>query len=82
MPSFNLNNVGFLSVAAMTNVWGRDLSHFGQQVQTEGIADGKASIGNIFTEKVVDGKEVFTVPHIVWSDMTGQQCLQNPIFFG
>ena len=24
--------------------------------------------------------EVFTVPHVVQSDTTGQQCLQNPIF--
>ena len=52
ISTFNLNDVGFSSVAAMTNFWGRDLSHFGQQVQTEGVMDGKASIGNIFTEKV------------------------------
>jgi hypothetical protein len=26
--------------------------------------------------------KVFTVPYVVWSDTTRQQCLQNPIFFG
>ena len=56
ISTFNFNNVGFSSVAAMTNLWGRDLSHFGQQVQTERIADGKASIGNIFERKVMDGR--------------------------
>ena len=56
ISTFNLNSVGFPSVAALTNLWGRDLSHFRQQVQTEGVMDGKASIGDVFAEKIADGR--------------------------
>ena len=55
ISTFNFNNVGFSSVAVMTNFWGKDLSHFGQQVWTEEVADGRASIHNVFEKKVVDG---------------------------
>ena len=54
ISTFNFNEVGFSSVAAMTNFWGRDLSHFGQQVWTEEVTDGSASIHDVFDKKVAD----------------------------
>ena len=56
--------VGFSSVAVMTNFWGRDLSHFGQQVQTEEVTDGKASIHDVFEKKVMDG--MVSIHDLLW----------------
>ena len=56
IPTFNLNDVGFFSVAAMTNFRGRDLSHFSQQVRTEGVTNGNVSISDVFEEKVMNGR--------------------------
>ena len=64
ISTFNFNNVGFSSVAAMTNSWGRDLFHFGQRVQTEGVADGKAFISDIFERKVVDRRA--SICNLLW----------------
>ena len=55
ISTFNFNDVGFSSVAVMTNFGGRDLSHFGWRVRTEEVMDGKASVHDIFDKKVVDG---------------------------
>ena len=73
ISTFNFNNIGFSYVAAMKNFWGRDLSHLRGQAQTEEVADGKASIHNIFEKKVMDG--TVSIHSLLWQG-SGFACLE------